>query len=181
MKKLNKAAKVLSKICEVGLWIGVVGMIIFFCAINFAENTVTNAIMSGLDGNSLTITGVNFEIIDGNGNLSVTALKIALFSSIFIIALIAMIFRNVYLIFKKSETESPFANDNVRMVREIGIFSIAIPVIELIAAIVGGIIGGGVVNVSINLVTIVFGIVMLCLSQFFAYGASLEHDVDGLL
>lgn len=181
MKKLNKVAKVLSKICEVLCWLAEAGVLVVLISLTFARTAVENFIMSGLDSGNLTIMSTEFPVFDGNGALSMNALYIALISGVICIFLIGMMFRNVYLIFKKSELESPFAEDNIRMVREIGIFSIVIPVVQLIAAVIGGILGSGFVNVSINPFVVVFGIIMLCLSQFFAYGATLEHDIDGLV
>lgn len=181
MRKLNKVAKVLSKICEVLCWLAEAGMLVALIALTFAKTATENFILSGLDSGNLTIMSTDFPIMDGNGVLSMNALYVALIGGVICIFLVGMMFRNVYLIFKKSELESPFAKDNVRMVREIGIFSIIIPIVQTIAAIVAAILGGGVVNISINPFVVVFGIIMLCLSQFFAYGATLEREVDGLV
>ena len=68
------------------------------------------------------------------------------------------------------------------MIREIGIFSIAIPIVELIMTIIARIaLGGAGVESSLNLNGILIGIVVLCLSQFFAYGTQLQEDNDGLV
>ena len=103
--------------------------------------------------------------------------------------LMAMIFRNVYLIFKTAEGETkfsqgktPFQKDNIRMVREIGIFCIAIPVVELIVSVIARIVlPVGVVETSVEMTGVFMGLVVLCLSQFFAYGMELQEDVDGLV
>ena len=100
-----------------------------------------------------------------------------------------MIFRNVYLIFKTAEGETkfsqgktPFQKDNIRMVREIGIFCIAIPVVELIVSVIARIVlPVGVVETSVEMTGVFMGLVVLCLSQFFAYGMELQEDVDGLV
>lgn len=181
MKNLNKTAKTLSKICEILCWLCDAAMAITLIALFVAKTAIEKFIMSGLDSGNLTIVNTDFPIIDGNGALSTGAVTIALIGGIICIALVAMMFRNVYLIFKKSEKESPFAKDNIRMVREIGIFSIAIPVIQFIMAVICAIVCTGATNVSINPFIVIFGIIMLCLSQFFAYGANLERDVEGLL
>lgn len=68
------------------------------------------------------------------------------------------------------------------MLREIGIFALSIPVVEFICdVIVKIIVGSDVVESSVSITGIVFGIVLLCLSQFFAYGTQLQNDSDGLL
>lgn len=94
----------------------------------------------------------------------------------------AMIFRNLYLIFKKSENSTPFQPDNVRMFREIGIFSISLPTVGLVmSGIIGLAVGFDVAHVSVSTNGFIMGIIVLCLTQFFAHGVELEKDVDGLL
>ena len=102
--------------------------------------------------------------------------------AVLILALMAMIFRNLNLIIKKSEGTTPFQPDNVRMFREIGIFSIAVPVVGLIMSIITRLVlGAEAAEVSNNFSGLVIGIVVLCITQFFAHGIELEKDVDGLL
>ena len=68
------------------------------------------------------------------------------------------------------------------MMREIGIFSIAVPVIGLFMSfIVRLIIGVDAVEKSMDMNGVFMGIVVLCLTPFFVHGAELEKDVDGLL
>ena len=105
------------------------------------------------------------------------------------LALMAMCARNVHLIFKTSEGrtrfskgKTPFQPDNIRMVREIGIFLIAIPVVQFIMSIVARIaLGPDMVESSLGMQTVFMGLVVLALSQYFAYGMQLQGDVDGLL
>ena len=102
--------------------------------------------------------------------------------AVIIFSLVAMIFRNLYLIIKKSEGTTPFQKDNVRMMREIGIFSIGIPVIGLIMNIIARLVlGPEAAEMSNSMEGFVMGIIVLCLTQFFAHGVELEKDVDGLL
>ena len=99
-----------------------------------------------------------------------------------ILGLMAMVFRNLSLIFKRSENNTPFQKDNVRMMKEIGIFSIAVPVVGFVMSVIARIvIGAEAAEISINQSGIFMGIIVLCLTQFFAYGTELEKDVDGLL
>ena len=68
------------------------------------------------------------------------------------------------------------------MVREICIFSIGIPVIGLImSAIIRLAVGVDAVETSVSMGGVIMGIIVLCLTQFFAYGGALEKDVDGLV
>ena len=85
-------------------------------------------------------------------------------------------------IFKASEDDTPFRKENIRMLREIGYFSIAVPVVGLIMSIVVRlVIGAEAAEISVGQGGIFMGIIVLCLTQYFVYGAELEKDVDGLL
>ena len=68
------------------------------------------------------------------------------------------------------------------MMREIGIFSIAVPVIGLIMSIIiRPVIGVETAEISVDMGGIFMGLIVLCLTQFFVHGVELEKDVDGLL
>ena len=105
------------------------------------------------------------------------------------LALMAMCARNIHLIFKTSagktwfsRGETPFQPDNVRMVREIGIFMIAIPAVQFILSVVARVaLGPDMVESGIGMEKLFTGLVILALSQYFAYGMQLQNDVDGLL
>ncbi len=96
------------------------------------------------------------------------------------IALSAIMFRNVNQIFKTTNTESPFAQVNVDRIKRIGYIAISFPIIKVIFNIVAGLFMHNA-YVGIELSEVLFGLIILCLSQYFAYGASLEKDVNGLV
>ena len=100
----------------------------------------------------------------------------------FCCVLMGLIFRNIYRIFRNSNTDSPFSSANIKMVRDIGIYAILIPVANILVSIIAVIVvGKDGFQASVSLMEVAFGLVVLCLSQFFAYGAQLEKDVDGLV
>ena len=121
------------------------------------------------------------ELVDLSGNLNMAVLTFFCIGTLFTLFLTAMIFRNVYLILKNS-VDTPFKADNVRMIREIGIFSIAIPIIGLIISIITRIVlGHEMIEMSVDLDGFVMGILVLFLTQIFKRGIELQNDVDGLL
>lgn len=108
------------------------------------------------------------------------------FGSIAVLSLMAMIFRNVYLILKTSAGQTWFARGNtpfqqniVRMTREIGIFFISISALSLLSVIVVSLSGESIV--ALNYESAFIGLVFLCFSTFFSYGAKLQEDIDGLI
>ncbi|MFR1436451.1 MAG: hypothetical protein ACLSS9_14775 [Acutalibacteraceae bacterium] len=185
MKGIVKAAKIVTKIAEVFHWIGTALMLAatvcslaapdwvkYFVGINAKECC----------GAELNVYG--FEIIAPVKNSSVDMTTLFLFGigAVIILSLIAMVFRNLNLIIKKSEGSTPFKPDNIRMLKEIGIFSFSIPVVGLLMSIVCRLILGiDAVETSVNFYGFFMGIVVLCLTQFFIHGAELQKDVDGLL
>lgn len=185
MKKLNTLGKVITKILEVFHWVGVALMIAAIICSIAAPNLVGYFV--GFDakeccGTNLEVYGfeVNAPVVDGK--IDTATFVIFGIGVIIILAAVAMIFRNLHQIFKKSENATPFQKDNVRLVREIGIFTIAIPIIGLITSFIARLVSGAEgVEISVDMSGIFMGIIVLCLTQFFAHGVELENDVDGLL
>lgn len=67
------------------------------------------------------------------------------------------------------------------MIREIGIFSIAMPVLQFIGTAIIKLISRGAVETNVLLTGLIFGIIIVSISEFFAYGMKLEEDVEGLV
>ena len=185
MKSLNTLGKVLAKILEVFHWVGVALMIAATICSIAAPDLVKYFV--GFDakeccGANLTVYGFENNAPVVNGVVDLSSFITFGIGAVIILAVMAMIFRNLNLIFKKSENETPFHKDNVRLVREIGIFTIAIPIIGFIVSIIARLVTGSeAAEISIDMSGILMGSIVLCLTQFFAHGVELENDVDGLL
>lgn len=177
MKKLNKAVTVLAKIFEVCFWVATALMAAVFLTGIIAPDKLRFLVDSG----DITLRGFSIAVIDAPKETFIKAITIIGLAGVLICPLNAMIFRNIRLIFKASENKTPFQPDNVRRVREIGIFSIAGPVVELIVSSIAQLFVGVLAETSVAIDGVFFGLVVLCLSQFFAYGMSLQEEVDGLL
>ena len=178
MKKLNRFIIIVAKIAEVFMWVGAAMSLII---------TVLSAI--GKMDLIRFFTDSTLHALDASGNVVNGAFLLFFLTLALVLALMAMCARNVHLIFKTSAGETafsrgatPFQPDNIRMVREIGIFMIAIPVVQLVMSIIAQIaLGTDMVESSLNMFNVFIGLVVLALSQYFAYGMKLENDVDGLV
>lgn len=182
MKSINKISIAVLKVLELVHWLLGISMIaVFISSLSGAAwiKNLLGATMSETDP-SLTTYGFEVSVIDGQGMLNLKAAALFALGAVFILALMAMIFRNAYLIIKKSNNTTPFQKDNVRMVREIGIFSIAIPVIALIMTCVIHLAMGDI-ETSVRFGGVVTGILALALTNTFAYGMELQNDEDGLI
>ena len=185
MKNLNKLGKVITKILEVFHWVGTALMLAAAVCSAAAPDWVKYFV--GFDakdccGANLEVYGFEVNVPVAGGNVNMTFFLIFGIGATMILAVMAMVFRNLHLIFKKSEDATPFQKDNIRMMREIGIFAIAVPVIGFIMSVVVRLVTGvEAAEISIDMGGIFMGIIVLCLTQFFVHGADLEKDVDGLL
>lgn len=186
MKNLNRLAMTAAKILEVIHWLGA-GISVAAAAMSiFAQNTL-GSLFSGFA--EINIYGFEINLLNSQGVVNIIALRTFAVYSLIILSLMAMVFRNVYLIFKTAEGRTwfskgttPFQHDITRMVREIGIFYISVPVIGLIMSVIARmVIGNETAEISMSLSGLISGILILCLSQVFSYGMELQKDVDGLL
>ena len=185
MKGINKAGCIITKILEVFHWVAVGLMLAATVCSKVAPQHIDKFV--GIDakeccGAELAVYGFEIQAAVINGTVDMNTFCIFGIGAVIILALMAMVFRNLYLIFKKSETETPFNKDNIRMFREIGVFSIAVPVVGLIMSVIARIvIGTAAAEISVNQSGVFMGIIVLCLTQYFIYGTQLEKDVDGLV
>lgn len=185
MKKVNKLGTIIAKILEVFHWVGAALMLAAsVCAV---VNRTWVKYLVEIDakeccGASFEVYGFEVNTPVVNGNIDATAFALFGIGSTIILVVMAMVFRNLHLILKKSQDETPFQKDNVRMMKEIGIFAIAVPIIGLIVSILIRVITGVEnVEITIDMEGILLGIIILCLTQYFVHGMELEEDVDGLL
>lgn len=189
MKRFNKfiarIAKIVTKIVEIFHWVAVALMIAATVCSVAAPSAVNYFV--GFDakeccGAELAVYGFEINATVINGQADMTAFLMFGISAVFILSLMAMNFRNLNLIIRKSEGTTPFQADNMRMLREIGIFSISVPIVGYIMSIITRIVlGVEAAEISNSFDGFVIGIVVLCMTQFFAQGIELERDVDGLL
>ncbi len=189
--KLNKIVMIIFRIAEICYWVGTAMCAVIAGGISMGQTSIIT-LLSDVDpsaGRDLVAFGFSIFPVDSQGNPVKGAYLIFFIAMVLMMALMAMVCRNIYLIFKTSAGETsfskgqtPFQPDNIRMVREIGIFLMAIPVVGLIMSVVSRIaLAGMEVETSVDLHFVMIGLAMICLSRFFAYGMELQDDVDGLV
>ncbi len=188
-KKLIGFTKTAAKILEI-MFFACSALMVLAAVLSFVRAEKFGGFLIEQVGNG-TIATNGFEIMiqDADGNLIPGAVRIFTFAGIFTMFFIAMIFRNIYLIIKTfegktwfSEGKTPFQKDVVRMVREIGIFSIMIPVTGFLLSFAAKLfLGNEMCETSVQIVVIATGLAMICVSNIFEYGISLEKEVEGLV
>ena len=188
-KNFNILAKVVSKFFEIVFFVCSILMVVA-AILSFARPQMLGAfLLANIDNGTIATNGFQIMIVAPNGEPIVGAVRIFTFAGIFTMLCMTMIFRNIYLIIKTCEgrtwfkkRKTPFQKDVVRMVREIGIFSIMIPMTGLVLSLVARLtIGADFCETSVQIVGIAMGIAMICFSRIFAYGIKLEEEVEGLI
>ena len=188
MEILTKVATVFTKLFEIAYSIGAVGMTVAF-VLTLLDPVLNAVVWGSVPMEELRVQGFSMRISGPDGVADPKALAIFLIGGALILELMAWVFRNVNLILrttqgitKFSKGKTPFQKDNVHMMREIGLLSISIAVVELIMSSVAVLIlGPEMAEVSADMGGFIVGVLMLCLSQVFALGQKMQEDVDGLV
>lgn len=186
---LPRLTLILAKIAEVLHWCLAAIMLILGIAAITQPKILTswsgNPMLQG--ETNLSCYGFEAAVIGSDGAVQPGVALFFAFGSVIVLSLMAMVFRNVYLILKTAKGKTWFAKGNtpfqkniVRMFREIGIFFIAVSVMTLISEIVVNFTGGELSS-GFNYLSCFIGLVFLCISEFFNYGTRLEKDLDGLV
>lgn len=179
---LRNLTAVLSRIIEIIAWACTGLLVVVSVVLTIAKDKFTSAYESGvMEGGKYTVNGVDsteqFMESVGKGTAAWELLPYAV-----LLIFTALIFRNIYLVFRKSNTASPFSAENIKRIKNIGYLAIALPIAKMVMQVLFTLLKGSTdVMLSVSLSEFVFGLVALVLAQYFAYGAQLEQDVDGLL
>jgi len=181
MRKLDKVTRVLVKLTEIALWIGSVGMVVgMVLTLVMGER----AVMYGPEdwGASLSCLGFELVPIAADGALYMAALRFFLVGGAILLAIMAVAMGNVYLILRQAEEGTPFRPENVERVRRIGYLLLAVPVVGLALTVAARLmLGADRVELYMDLSSLLPGLVVLSLAQFFARGVELETDAEGLV
>ena len=191
MEGLTKFVKVLARVMEVCCWVGSALIAASLVAIAVGKENLLKYFSSITTESELSIAGLEIDMSVVDPSQVIRAFVVFFVTALIVCVLMALVFRNIYLIFKTAEGKTkfskgvtPFQPDIVRMIRKIGIYCLAVPVVQIIMSIVARLIlghEGSEIAVTLDLSTIFFGLVVLCLSHFFAYGAKLQEDTEGLV
>ncbi|MBR2883438.1 MAG: hypothetical protein IKB93_01480, partial [Clostridia bacterium] len=154
MKNLNTILKVLAKVLEVFHWVsaGLMGAA-SVCSVVAPDwlKYFVNFEAKECCGANLKVYGFEVNASVVNGKIDMMAFLIFGIGAVMILALMAMIFHNLHLIFKNSENNTPFQKNNIRKLREIAVYSIAIPIVGFImSSIVHLVTGVGIEEMSMD-------------------------------
>ncbi len=183
MSKISKVTLTFSRILEFLHWLGAAAMaavvVISIVAKDWLAGVLQPVALNS--GAELSTYGFEVAVTDAGGMVRNSAVLMFAIGAMILLILMAMIFRNMVQIVRHSEESSPFCPDNIRLLREIGIFSIANPIVGLFMSVLIRIVLGSEVETTGSICGLVVGAIALCLTQYFAQAAKLQREVDGLL
>ena len=179
-----KVAKVVTKVVEIAHFVAAALILAAAVCALAAPQYLHHFVEFEPVGNVIVLSAYSFEVITPslNGLPDLTVFSLYGFGAVTIFVLIALIFHNIYSVIEKSEGRTPFQMDNVRKLKWVGVFSIIIPVVGFVmGSVIKLAVGVDAVEVSGGMDGLIMGIIVLCLTQFFAHGVELEDEVEGLL
>lgn len=184
MKDFTRPVMIITKIIEVCHWVAaalLTGALVTSLVLPDFLNRFVD--MNSLYENpTVSIYGFETSVLCNDGTLHKGAFALFAVGGILIFIAMAMIYRNLYQVVRNAKNSTPFQKDNVRLLKEIGIFAIAIPVVGLLfSTMIRLTCGVDNVELSVDLNGFLMGFLALCLTQYFAYGVQLEEDVEGLV
>ena len=191
MADIYKITEVISKVLQILCIIAAVGTLIggaVLIAVNDSDFVKDNSNLIGNDDDHIVDACgmiISTAFVPDDEQLKATGAAMIVCAVLY--GLLAMVFRNIYLIVRTarggtwfSKGETPFQDDNIRMVREIGIFLIAMYIVQLVGTGIVHLVASHVES-STSMLVLFLGIIMICLSKIFEYGKGLEEAQEGLI
>lgn len=176
--KMLKTGKILTKIAEI---MGYCGMVL--CAVLLIWGLISpDPMMDAYGEGNVTIYGADIDLEAPDLKHPLAAISVMLLTGVASSALMALTFRRANGIIVKTIDGTPFQACTVKWMKEIGYMAIIAPIVGFVGSLIAFQAGGLPTEaVMLNLDGFIMGILILCLTQVFAYGAELQQDVDGLL
>lgn len=193
---VNGVASVIARIIEIVLWLGVAWLVVGAVLLYMNRSAiVVDADANRVYADSISVSGsfLDVDVYLGRGRMRdevyYPLVALVLVAQLAILVCMALVFHeitDVCLRLKEWEhsrggLEGPFGERMVRSFRFVGSCLIALPVVSWVMAAVCGLLGA---SVSVGLGSVVFimlGLLCWSLTHVFESGASMQHEMDGLV
>ena len=169
MNRTTKAALYMTRFLEAVQWISVA-----FCLLALASLPMSDGWLQPFKAWSINAFGHRLPFGSAANALPAGQQAAVLCGALLTSAAMALIFGAVRQIIRSTLSASPFQALNTRRLRRIAWLLFVHPCVSFALAIF-------IPQTSIELSGVALGILVLCLAQFFAQGATLQQDADGLL
>lgn len=193
---VNGVASVIARIIEIVLWLGVAWLVVGAVLLHMNRSAiVVDADANRVYADSISVSGsfLDVDVYLGRGRMRdevyYPLVALVLVAQLAILVCFALVFHeiaDVCLRLKEWEhsrggLEGPFGERMVRSFRFVGSCLIALPVVSWVMAAVCGLLGA---SVSVGLGSVAFimlGLLCWSLAHVFESGASMQHEMDGLV
>lgn len=193
---VNGVASVIARIIEIVLWLGVAWLVVGAVLLYMNRSAiVVDSDANRVYADSISVSGsfLDVDVYLGRGRMRdevyYPLVALVLVAQLAILVCMALVFHeiaDVCLRLKEWEhsrggLEGPFGERMVRSFRFVGSCLIALPVVSWVMAAVCGLLGA---SVSVGLGSVVFvmlGLLCWSLAHVFESGASMQHEMDGLV
>lgn len=130
----------------------------------------------------MTFAPSNVELYAPGGEVNLAGLVICMVYGSVIAGLFALGFHNIHKVLSRSQEETPFRWDNVRLLRRSGFLFLGTIIVESVFGLIALIFTRYMsISIDMELNGVIIGILVLCLSQIFAQGVQMQEDIDGLV
>ena len=172
MNRMSKAVKILCRVLECFNWIAAAFSLLGLIAV------LTGLQLPLLDAFGVTLNGTTLSLNPAQNHLLPGTQAVVFIGGVLISLARAVMFHSVagVLCFARDEG-APFHARTVQLLRRTGALAIAQPLLGLAV----GLITANHLRTELDFSSLVIGLMVLCLAQFFARGAALQQDVDGML
>ena len=203
-KKLIKRASVVAWFLELLYWANTAAYFCWLLGVWYYSPDWHSGLFAVTEG---VLISFGYPIQDIS--TAVPIFVVAMVKGMLVSGLMSLIFHNIRRIFDVSTgvdwdsiAPTPFQPANVKLLRQVGFYAIAIPLVKFFSHWLAQIIHASEQIPEFNIITfftttimfphklpipsisleeIFMGVAIFCLAQIFAYGVELQTDVDGLL
>lgn len=193
---VNGVASVIARIIEIVLWLGVAWLAVGAVLLYMNRSAIvvdTDANRVYADSISVSGSFLDVDVYLGRGRMRdevyYPLVALVLVAQLAILVCMALVFHeiaDVCLRLKEWEhsrggLEGPFGERMVRSFRFVGSCLIALPVVSWVMAAVCGLLGASVSAGLGSVVFVMLGLLCWSLAHAFESGASMQHEMDGLV
>ena len=172
--KLLKAGKIITLVAEI---VGIIGAIL--CLAMTVMAFVNPQWL--LENGTLTVNGIEISKPMELVKDPMVPLAIVFFAGVGVMGITALMFHRMRGIIMETMAGKPFQPCTVKWMRQIGYCAVSMPLVSVVMSLGAMLIGVDGIFAELDFSGIMMGILVLCLTQVFAYGLELQKDVDGLL
>lgn len=194
--RVNGVASVIAKVIEIVLWLGLVWLVVGVVLLYVNRSAiVVDSDANRVYADSISVSGsfLDMSVYLGRGRMRDTVYYplVALVSAAQLVILVcfALVFHAIAGIclrlkeweYSRDRVEGPFGENIVRSFRFVGTCLVAIPVVSWVIVVICALLGA---SVSVGLGSVVFimlGLLCWSLAHVFESGASMQHEMDGLV